>query len=131
MDKQTAEDDVLFSEGDTVLVRVPQRCRSKLDPATIVDLVQSVHTTAVERRYRIATQAGLLNRILSGSDLAKKTNGVSLRQSDIDAMTSATEGISLQHAVCSTFGRAQAALLRTATAEKRIRRPPGEWWRSS
>ena len=31
MDKQTAQDDVLFSEGDTILVRVRQRCRSKLD----------------------------------------------------------------------------------------------------
>ena len=132
MDKQTAQDDVPFSEGDTVLVRVPQRCRSKLDPATIVGCVRSVHITAVDRRYRIATPAGLLNRMLSGSDLAKRTDGISLRQSDIDAMTCATEDISLQHAVRSAFGRTQAALPRTATAEqRRNRRPPGEWWRSS
>ena len=132
MDKQTTEDDVLFSEGNTVLVRVPQRCRSKFDPATIVGLVRSVHITAVERRYRIATPAGVLNRVLSGSDLAKRTDGVSLRQSDIDAMAAATEDISLQFAVRSAFDRAQAALPRTATAEqRRNRRPPGEWWRSS
>jgi len=132
MDKQTAQDDVLFSEGDTVLVRVPQRCRSKLDPATIVGCIRSVHTTAVERRYRIATPAGLLNRMLSGSDLRMRTDGVALRQSDIDAMIGATEDISLQHAVRSAFGRTQPALSRTATAEqRRNRRPPGEWWRSS
>jgi hypothetical protein len=132
MDKQTAQDDVLFSEGETNLMHVPQRCRSNLDPATIVGCVRSVHITAVERRYRIATPPGLLNRMLSGSDIAKRTDGVSLRQSDIDAMTCATENISLQHAVRSAFGRRQAALPRTATAEQRHNRhPPGEWWRSS
>ena len=132
IDKQTAQEDVLFSVGDTVLVRVPQRCRSKLDPATIVGCIRSVHTTAIERRYRIATPAGLLNRMLSGSDLRKRTDGVALRQSDIDAMIGATEDISLQHAVRSAFSRTQPALSRTATAEQRHnRRPPDERWRSS
>jgi len=131
MNKQTAQDDVLFSEGNTVLVLVPQRCRTKLDPATILGCVWSEQITAVERRYRIATRAGVLGRLLRGTGLATRTDGVVVGQSDEDAMASASKHISLQHAVRCAFGRAQTSQLRAATAEQGTRRPPSKWWRSS
>ena len=106
MDQQTAADEVLFHEGDTVLIRVPQRCRTKLDPANIVGRIRSVQVTSVERRYKIATPAGVLNRLHSGSDLAKGTDGIALNSEDDQAMQTAVEGISLQHAARVAFGRA-------------------------
>ena len=70
MDQQTTADEVLFHEGDTVLIGVPQRCRTKLDPANIVGRIRSVQITSVERWYKIATPAGVLNRMHSSADLA-------------------------------------------------------------
>ena len=128
MDKQIAQNDVFFSDGDTVLVRVPHCCRNSLDLATIVGCVWGVQVTAVERRYRIATPAGALNRLLSGADLAKCTDGVAVHQHGIDAMPRLSESIRLEHAARSAFGRAQGAQPRAATAEQRARRPSGEWW---
>jgi hypothetical protein len=106
MDQQTAADEMLFHEGDTVLLRVPQRCRTKLDPANIVGRIRSVHATSVERGYRIATPAGVLNRMHRGADLAKRTDGIALNSEDDQAMQTAVEGISLQHAARVAFGRA-------------------------
>ena len=40
MDEQTTADDVVFHEGDTVLVRVPHRCRTKLDPVHMLGRVR-------------------------------------------------------------------------------------------
>ena len=131
MNKQSAQDDVLFGEGNTVLVLVPQRCRTKLDPATILGCVWSEQIIAVERQYRIATQAGVLSRLLRGTDLATRTDGVVVRQSDYDTMASASKHISLQHAVRCASGRTQTAQLRATTSEQRTRLPPGGWWRSS
>jgi hypothetical protein len=51
MDNQTAADEVLFHEGDTVLIRVLQRCRTKLDPANIVGQIRNVQVTPIKRRY--------------------------------------------------------------------------------
>jgi len=123
---QTAQNDVLLSEGDTLLVRVPHRCRDNLDPATIVGCVWAVQVTAVERLYPIGTPAGALNHLLHGADLAKLTDGVAVHQNGIDAMPSVSESIGLQHAARSAFGRAQGAQPRAATAEQRARRPSGE-----
>jgi hypothetical protein len=98
--------------------------------ATIVGRVRSVHVAVVERRYRIATPAGILSRMLSGTDLAKRIEGVVLRLSDIDTLASASEEIRLQHAIRCAFGCSQEVQPRAATAEQRTRQPPGEWWRS-
>jgi hypothetical protein len=70
MDQQTAADEVPFHEGGTVLICMPQRCTTKLDPANIVGRIRSVQVTSVERRYKIATPAGVLNRMHSSADLA-------------------------------------------------------------
>ena len=107
MNAQTAADEVLFTEGDTVLIRVPQRCRTKLDPANIVGCVRSVHITNVERRYKIATQAGMLNRMLSAADLAKRIDDVTISSEDDYAMQTTVDEISLQHAVRVAIGRAK------------------------
>ena len=131
MDQQTAADEVLFHEGDTVLIRVPQRCRTKLDPANIVGRIRSVQVTSVERRYKITTPAGLLNRMHSGADLAKHTDGIALNSEDDQAMQTTVEGISLQHVARVAFGRAQASQTRAESATRRTRRPPSEWWRAS
>jgi hypothetical protein len=130
MSAQTAADEVLFTEGDTVLIRVPQRCRTKLDPANIVGCVRSVHITNVERRYKIATQAGMLNRMLSGADLAKRTDGVTISSEDDHAMQTTVDEISLQHAARVAIGRAQGSQPREESASRRTRRPP-TWWRSA
>ena len=131
MDKQTAADEVLFHEGDTVLIRVPQRCRTKLDPANIVGRIRSVQVTPVKRRYKITTPAGVLNRVQSGADLAKLTDGVTMCSSDDHTMENTMEEVSLQHATRVAFGRAQASQPRTECATWRTRRPPSEWWRVS
>ena len=131
IDKETAQDDFPFNQSDTVLVRVPRHCRSKLDPATIVGCVRSVYVTAVERRYHIATPAGILSRMLSGTDLAKPKEGMRVRQSDIDAVLSAW-----RRSACSTQCVAPLVERRqeqpcAATAEQCTRRPPDKWWCST
>ena len=42
LDQQRATDEVLFHKGDTVLVHVPQRCRTKFHPANSVGRIRSV-----------------------------------------------------------------------------------------
>ena len=69
--------------------------------------VRSVHVAVVERRYRIATPAGVLSRMLSGTDLAKRIEGVVLRLSNIDTLAGASEEIRLQHAIRCAFGCSQ------------------------
>ena len=99
MDQQTAADEVLFHEGDTVLISMPQRCRTKLDPANIIGCIRSVQVTSVERRYKITTPAGVLNRMHSGADLTIRTDCIALNGEDDQAMQDAVEGIacSMQH----------------------------------
>ena len=93
MDQQTAADEVLFHEGDTVLICMSQRCRTQLDSANMVGCIRSMQVTSVERRYKIATLAGVLNRIHSGADLAKRTDGIALNRKEDQAMQDAVEGI--------------------------------------
>lgn len=131
MDQQTAADEVFFTEGDTVLVRVPHRCRTKLEPAYIVGCVRSVHVTNVERPYKITTPAGVLNQMHGGADLAKRADGVTIRSEDEHAMQTTVDEISVQHAARVAFGRAQASQPREVSTARRTRRPPTEWWRSA
>jgi hypothetical protein len=77
------------------------------------------------------TPAGVLNRVQSGADLAKLTDGVTMCSSDNHTMENTMEEVSLQHATGVAFGRAQASQPRTECATWRTRRPPSEWWRVS
>jgi hypothetical protein len=52
-----------------------------------------VQVTSSETRYKIATLAGVLNRMHSGADLAKRTDGIALNSEDDQAMQDAVEGI--------------------------------------
>ena len=130
MDEQTTADDVVFHEGDTVLVRVPHRYRTKLDPAHMLGRVREVQSTPVERRYRIATPAGVLDRMHSGVDIARSTDGVTITPGDDEAMASSTAEVSIQHAARVALGYNRVASPRAASAERRTRRPQTEWWRS-
>jgi len=131
IDKETVQDDFLFNQGDTVLVRVPRHCRSKLDPATILGRVRSVYVTAVERQYRIATPAGILSRILSGTELAKPKEGMWVRQSDTDAALSPWRRSAYSTQCVAPLVKRRQKQPCASTAEQCFRRPPDKWWCSS